>query len=80
MTPASASHQGERHFKFFADIETDHDQLVSQFIDAAKTLGVNETVWVTPGLPMLLFIVIGLIIALVFGDPIFGTILRSVVH
>ena len=80
VTPAGANRPSERHFKFFADIETDRDKLVSQFIDAAKPLGVNEMVWVTPGLPMLLFIVVGLIIALVFGDPIFGTILRSVVH
>ena len=47
------------------------DELVSQFIDATKPLGANEMVWVTPGLPMLLFILVGLIIALVFGDPRF---------
>ena len=74
------SDSSERRFKFFMDVETDRDQLVSTFIDSATRSGVKGMVWVTPGLPMLVFILFGLVIALTIGDPIFATILRSVIH
>ena len=70
----------ERHFKFFIDIETDHDKLVSKYVQAAKRSGVKGLIWVTPGLPMLVFILAGLVIALVIGDPIFTTIVRFALH
>lgn len=78
ITPSTATHVGVRHFKFFADIETDQDTIVSKFTDAAQNAKVSGLVWVTPGLPMLLFILVGLVIALLVGDPIFGLILHSV--
>lgn len=80
VTPPNASHPSERRFKFFADIETDRDKLILGFIDAFESSGFSGMVWVTPGLPMLVFILVGLVIALVIGDPIFATILRSAPH
>jgi prepilin signal peptidase PulO-like enzyme (type II secretory pathway) len=69
-----------RTFKFFVDAESDRDKLVSSFLEKLSATGFQGLVWVTPGLPMLFFILIGLAIALVIGDPIFTTILRSVLR
>jgi len=80
VTRAGPRRPAKRHFKFMVDVETDRDQLVSKFVEAARSSGVRGLVWVTPGLPMLFFILIGLIIALIVGDPIFTTILRSALH
>lgn len=43
-------------------------QIVKRISDAARTGKIQNHVWATPGLPMLIFITVGLIIALVFGD------------
>jgi Flp pilus assembly protein protease CpaA len=80
VTRTGPRRPAKRHFKFMVDIETDRDHLVSKFVEIASSSGVRGFVWVTPGLPMLFFILIGLIIALVVGDPIFTTILRSALH
>jgi preflagellin peptidase FlaK len=70
----------QMRFKFFLDAETDRDQLVSSFADAISQAGYQGLVWVTPGLPMLIFILIGLAVALVIGDPVFTTIVRAAVR
>jgi preflagellin peptidase FlaK len=38
---------------------------LSNAVDAGK---IDDHVWATPGLPMLIFVTIGLIVALFFGD------------
>jgi hypothetical protein len=38
---------------------------LSNAVDAGK---ISDYVWATPGLPMLIFVTIGLIVALLFGD------------
>jgi preflagellin peptidase FlaK len=44
------------------------DAIVERLTKAAETGNIQNTVWATPGLPMLIFITAGLIIALLFGD------------
>jgi hypothetical protein len=63
-----------RSIKLFFDAEADRDQLVSNFTDSFQKAGFSGKVWVTPGLPMLVFILVGLIVALVLGDPIFSLV------
>jgi len=66
------------------DLETDGEQLkrklvivprdegrneiVERLSDAIDSGKISDFVWATPGLPMLIFITIGLIVALLFGD------------
>jgi len=42
--------------------------IVERLAKAVETGKIQDTVWATPGLPMLIFITAGLIIALFFGD------------
>jgi len=62
-------------FKLFVSAESDRDQLVSNFVDQFSKAGFQGRVWVTPGLPMLVFLFLGLIIALIFGDLIFASVM-----
>jgi len=48
--------------------DENREQIVERILDAARTGKIQNSVWATPGLPMLVFITIGLLIALVFGD------------
>jgi preflagellin peptidase FlaK len=43
-------------------------EIVERLSNAVKNGKIDDFVWATPGLPMLIFITIGLIIALLFGD------------
>jgi preflagellin peptidase FlaK len=63
-----------RRFHLFFSAEADRDQLVSKLADSLHKVGSPNEVWVSPGIPMLVFVLVGLVIALVFGDPIFTTI------
>jgi preflagellin peptidase FlaK len=64
-----------RRFKLFFGAEADRDRMVSEFTNSLSRLGYEGKVWVTPGLPMLLFVLIGLIITLGFGDVIFSGVM-----
>ena len=44
------------------------DEIVERLSSAVKAGKIDAFVWATPGLPMLIFITLGLIVALVFGD------------
>jgi preflagellin peptidase FlaK len=44
------------------------DEIVERLSRAAEAGRIDSNVWATPGLPMLIFITIGLIVALLFGD------------
>jgi preflagellin peptidase FlaK len=46
------------------------DEIVARLANAAATGEIDERVWATPGLPMLIFITIGLVVALLFGDVV----------
>jgi archaeal preflagellin peptidase FlaK len=63
-----------RTFRLYQNAETDRDPVVSRLSDSLTKLGFKGKVWVTPGLPMLFFILIGIIITLAFGDVIFSTV------
>jgi preflagellin peptidase FlaK len=63
-----------RSLKLYISAETDREQLVSELSNAMKP-EFNGEVWVTPGIPMLLFMLVGLILALIFGDIVFSAVL-----
>ncbi len=44
------------------------NEIVMHLSDAVKTGKIGDYIWATPGLPMLIFITMGLIVALLFGD------------
>ena len=48
--------------------DEDRNTIVERLTKAAEAGKIQDTVWATPGLPMLIFITAGLIIALFFGD------------
>ena len=50
--------------------DEDRDAIVERLTKAVGAGKTQDTVWATPGLPMLIFITAGLIIALFFGDII----------
>lgn len=57
--------------------DEEREKIVSRLLEARRDGQIEDDVWATPGLPMLVFITAGLIIALVFGD-ILWTILYSI--
>ena len=59
----------ERKLMAFPKDET-RDAIVARIMSASKEGKIQDGVWATPGLPLLIFITAGLIIALVFGDLI----------
>jgi preflagellin peptidase FlaK len=46
------------------------DKIVERLSNAAQAGKIDAYVWATPGLPMLIFITLGLIVALLFGDMV----------
>jgi preflagellin peptidase FlaK len=60
-----------RTFQMYSNADVDREQLLSEFNESMKKVGSPNTVWVTPGLPLLVFILIGLVIGLTLGDPLF---------
>lgn len=64
-----------RSLKLYQDAEVDREPLISEYSESLAKLGYQGKVWVTPGLPMLIFILIGLIVTLILGDAIFSTVL-----
>jgi len=50
------------------------DAIVERLEEAVKNGEIPEKVWATPGLPMLIFITAGLVIALVYGDLVWNMI------
>jgi preflagellin peptidase FlaK len=44
------------------------NEIVERLSNAIDTKKISDAVWATPGLPMLIFVTIGLIVALLFGD------------
>jgi archaeal preflagellin peptidase FlaK len=46
------------------------DEIVARLSKAASSGKIDSYVWATPGLPMLIFITAGLVVALVFGDVV----------
>ncbi len=66
-----------RKLRVFARVEEDFEALIDRFERNALKRTIPSEVWVTPGLPMLVFIALGFIVTLVLGDILFF-ILRTV--
>jgi preflagellin peptidase FlaK len=54
--------------------DEDRNTIVERLTKAVEAGKIHDTVWATPGLPMLIFITVGLIIALFFGDIVWTCI------
>lgn len=52
--------------------DEEREGIVERILKAASEGKLEEEVWVTPGLPMLIFVTAGLIVALTFGDIIWA--------
>jgi preflagellin peptidase FlaK len=61
-----------RTLQMYSNADVDRRQVVSEFDNSLRKISVVKHVWVTPGLPMLFFILIGVVITLVLGDPVFA--------
>ena len=61
-----------RTFELYSNPDVDRDQLVAGFKDSLRKVGSPQTVWVTPGLPLLVFVFLAVLIVLVVGDPLFA--------
>jgi len=67
-------HGSRREFQAYSNADVDREQTVSEFLKSLTKVGSPTTVWVTPGLPLLVFMLFGLVIGLTVGDPIFAGI------
>jgi len=63
-----------RKMRLFVGSEADRDSVVGRLEKYASTGLVPGTVWVTPGLPMLVFISFGFVASFVIGDILFYAI------
>ena len=54
--------------------DEDRNTIVERLTKAVEAGKIQDTIWATPGLPMLIFITAGLIIALFFGDIVWTCI------
>jgi len=67
-----------RTFQVYSNANVDREQVISQFRESLKKVDLPDIVWVTPGLPLLVFMLVALVIALTVGDPVFAGILSIV--
>jgi preflagellin peptidase FlaK len=59
--------------------DEEKEEIISRIIENKKEKRLEDGVWVTPGLPLLIFITAGLMVALAYGDIIWillGTLLN----
>jgi preflagellin peptidase FlaK len=64
-----------RKLRIYSIADTDPAEEVSNLIKSLSESNTDVKIWVTPALPMLLFILAGVIVTLVVGDPIFKGVL-----
>lgn len=50
------------------------EKIVERLSESVQAKKIDRYIWATPGLPMLIFITLGLVVALVFGDVIWSLI------
>jgi len=60
--------QTKRKLVVFPQDEETQDKTIERLSNAVQSGKINNCVWATPGLPMLIFVTLGLIVALTFGD------------
>ncbi|MFP8951342.1 A24 family peptidase C-terminal domain-containing protein [Natrialbaceae archaeon A-arb3/5] len=62
--------------RFLSDIEgTAYGTTPDELRDGLEVLTTEETVWISPGTPFLVPVFVGMIVALVYGDLLVGTLL-----
>jgi len=61
--------ESERRLMVFPKDE-EREGIVERILNATREGRLRNEVWATPGLPLLVFITVGLIVALVFGDMV----------
>jgi len=67
----SVDHQGStprRHFIFELRVDSDSREELADIKAAVDSGMLRQTVWVSPGLPFLLFVTVGLGLSVLFGD------------
>jgi preflagellin peptidase FlaK len=63
-----------RKLKLTLDVESNKEKLIEDLKNAFAKGVVLKKIWVTPGLPMIIFIALSFIVNLVFGDTLFWLI------
>jgi len=64
----------ERRFNLFVEAEVERQNLLEKLRPYVEKAAIPSEIWATPGLPMLVFVTIGFILAFVLGDLIFSII------
>lgn len=64
----------------YSNADVDRQQVLSEFEESLQKVSSPRMVWVTPGIPMLVFILMALVIALILGDPVFVGIFLLLQH
>ncbi|MEM3769656.1 MAG: A24 family peptidase C-terminal domain-containing protein [Candidatus Bathyarchaeia archaeon] len=54
--------------------DEEREAIVKRLEKAVESGKIHEKVWATPGLPMLIFITVGLVLALVYGDVVWALV------
>ncbi len=65
---------GKRKLVVFPQDEEAQEKTIERLSNAVKSGKIDAYVWATPGLPMLIFVTLGLIVALTFGDVVWSLI------
>jgi len=68
----------ERRLNLFVEAEVERQDLLGKLRPYVEKAVIPREIWATPGLPMLVFITIGFILALLMGDLIFLIISASI--
>ena len=61
----------ERRLNLFVEAEVERQDLIGKLRPYVEKAVIPREIWATPGLPMLVFVTIGFMLALVIGDLIF---------
>lgn len=69
-----------RALQTYSNADVDQRQVVSEFTESLGKVGSPSKVWVTPGLPLLVFILFAVVITLTVGDLVFGGIFLLLKH
>jgi hypothetical protein len=69
-----------RTLQMYSNADVDREQVLSEFTESLRKVSPPNLVWVTPGLPLLVFILIAVVISITVGDPIFAGIFLLLHH
>jgi preflagellin peptidase FlaK len=72
--PSRSNHGFPRRLRLFSSANADRDDLVRNLGNCLKN---NEEVWVSPGIPLLLFILMGLVSTTIMGDVLLWLAIRA---